>query len=41
MGDEACAWFGGPSATAIFFSPPEFNGVTVLCQDYKDIGVLL
>ena len=25
----------------IFFSPPEFNGVMVLCQYYKDIGVLL
>ena len=25
----------------IFFSPPEFNGVIVLCQYYKDIGVLL
>ncbi len=25
----------------IFFSPPEFNGVIILCQYYKDIGVLL
>ena len=25
----------------IFFSPPEFNGVIVLCQYYEDIGVLL